>query len=951
MHRTTEPAATTPHRSDMPPRVQTVLPAAAPPLLLLVLAMIPFWSALLHPNRIALSVDILSNVSSPWDAAPVRARPLNGLQGDGVLLLAPMQHFTRASLAASRFPLWNPYALGGSPFFANDQSAVLYPLNVLTLPLPFTTGWALTAVTKLFLAGIGTYVYTRTLGVRRISATFGAVAFMESAPIVNWVHWPLVGVAICLPWLFWDVERLHGATGPRRADWSVFLAGVVATQFYGGHVETSLHILLATGLYVVYHAIQRRRNALRSLALCAAAGGLGVALGAFQLLPTLAIIRPSAIAEDRALQDVFQLPLSYLTAWVIPFFWGSGVFPAPNLEWGIRNAYETTGYVGVPCLILACGAWWTNHARRGTSAFFVALIVLACALVYEGVPILGALAGLPFVRQALNIRLVLVIGFALSVLAALGLDGLLTKLAAMPDTEVAFPSWRGRALLAGGAVMALLAFRVTPHAITTLFRAIAPYRDIPNHAAWDALWGGIAAIWVLATLGTLALLVRRAVPAQAGSVALLLLLIADLAAYGAHINPTEDARLLFPETPTVARFRQTIGTDRFAGSLGALRPNAGTWLGLNDLRAYEPTANRRITDYLAAAALPDPLNGQVSLPVSVPLLTMAGVRWYVGPPDAPVYTQQGFEVAEHIIAGGESEAQWFVAPTDGLSAIELFITPRSPEPVPLVLTLQGTDGATIARETVQSCMAHTGCPVLFSFPTLPHSGGQGFGVTVSAPEAPRESGVALWFTREPDERIAAGRLSDDAPVAGALYFRLFIAPGAGLPVAWTEGGFRVWAVPDARPRAYFATAITRVTDLPRAIVAIRESAATPNAAVLEGTTPAAPTEAGVVRIMHDTPGSVTLDTDHRGGDALLVLNETTDPGWRATVDGRHVPILHVNAIAQGVMVPEGAHTVRFIYAPQPVFVGGIISGAAGIVCVALLASSWWQRRFRVRDDH
>ena len=846
-------------------RVQAALPAAAPPLLLLALAMIPFWSALLHPNRIALSTDILSNVSSPWDAAPVRARPLNGLQGDGVLLLAPMRHFTRESLAAGRFPLWNPYALGGSPFFANDQSAVLYPLNVLTLPLPFATGWALTAIAKLFLAGIGAYRYTRTLGVRRISATFGAVAFMESAPIVNWVHWPLVGVAICLPWLFWGIERLLGATGPRRADWAVFLAGVVATQFYGGHVETSLHILLATGLYVVYRVIQRGGNPPpqppsreeggvslrairvfgeshgnshesplptlegrkgpgvrfppRSLVLCAAAGCLGVALSAFQLFPTLAIIRPSAIAEDRALQDVFQLPLSYMTSWVIPFFWGSSIFPAPNLEWGIRNAYETTGYVGIPCLIFACGAWWTNRAQRRTSVFFVTLIVLACALVYEGVPILGALAGLPVLREALNIRLVLVIGFALSVLAALGLDGLLTKRAAavcvvaqagkpalpipmltIPDAEVAFPPWRGRALLAGGAVMVLLAYRVTPRAITTLFRAVAPYHDIPNHAVWDRLWGVVAVMWVLATLGTLALLMRRVVPTQAGSAALLLILIADLAAYGAHMNPTEDASLLFPETPTIARFRQTVGTDRFAGSLGALRPNAGTWLGLNDLRAYEPTANRRITDYLAAAALPDPLNGQVSLPVSIPLLTMAGVRWYVGPPDA------------------------------------------------------------------------------------------------------------------------------------------------GLPAAWTEGGFSVWSVPNARPRAYFATAITHVTDLPRAIVAIREITGTPNAVVLEGTTPAATADAGVVRIMHDTPGSVTLDTNHRGGDGLLVLNETTDPGWRATVDGQRLPILHVNAIAQGVIVPEGAHTVRFTYAPQPVFVGSIISGAAGIVCIALLVWSWWQRR-------
>lgn len=51
---------------------------------------------------------------------------------------------------------------------------------------------------------------------------------------------------------------------------------------------------------------------------------------------------------------------------------------------------------------------------------------------------------------------------------------------------------------------------------------------------------------------------------------------------------------------------------------------------------------------------------------------------------------------------------------------------------------------------------------------------------------------------------------------------------------------------------------------------------------------------------------------------LLVLADTFYPGWRATVDGAPVPILRVNLMHRGVLVPPGAHTVTFRYQPWSV---------------------------------
>lgn len=50
-------------------------------------------------------------------------------------------------------------------------------------------------------------------------------------------------------------------------------------------------------------------------------------------------------------------------------------------------------------------------------------------------------------------------------------------------------------------------------------------------------------------------------------------------------------------------------------------------------------------------------------------------------------------------------------------------------------------------------------------------------------------------------------------------------------------------------------------------------------------------------------------------DGMVVVNETWYPGWRATVDGRQVPIHRVNALVRGIYVDAGTHRVRMEFAP------------------------------------
>jgi hypothetical protein len=74
--------------------------------------------------------------------------------------------------------------------------------------------------------------------------------------------------------------------------------------------------------------------------------------------------------------------------------------------------------------------------------------------------------------------------------------------------------------------------------------------------------------------------------------------------------------------------------------------------------------------------------------------------------------------------------------------------------------------------------------------------------------------------------------------------------------------------------------------------------------------------------------------------SILVLSENHYPGWRAEVDGRGVETIRVNYNQRGVLLPPGAHEVRFMYRPKSVLLGLLIS-----LAVAAGLTLWRLRLF------
>jgi hypothetical protein len=151
----------------------------------------------------------------------------------------------------------------------------------------------------------------------------------------------------------------------------------------------------------------------------------------------------------------------------------------------------------------------------------------------------------------------------------------------------------------------------------------------------------------------------------------------------------------------------------------------------------------------------------------------------------------------------------------------------------------------------------------------------------------------------------------------------------------------------ALPRAWLAGAVTPMTDA-EAIGTVKSSRL-PDGRPFDARTIALIDPSSVPSASRFTPGESDVRVTRIGdgdigirvsssGGGFLVLSENAYPGWRARIDGGEVPIYRTDVTLQGVVVPAGAHRVDFTMEPRSLEAGILVSGLAGLVCIALLAT-------------
>lgn len=358
--------------------------------------------------------------------------------GDIGLYFAPMQQFLHDRLRAGQIPLWNPLILCGAPYVGNPQTWPLYPVSALLnlMPAPSYLNW--TIALHVWFAGLGTFLFLRrAMCVGRAAALLGAITFAFGGQLVSKEQFPnMVQATAYLPWVLWLVQRLVRGLRLGNALWLGLALGL---QLLAAHAQMTLltvYLSAAYGLSLLWPHRHHRRLLGRIALLALLAGVVAVGLAAGQLLPTAELYRDAWRQRlSFRVVDRFYLPCNQLLNFVLPTQHGhpiDGNYTARGTFW------ETCCYVGWLPLALAClGSWrsWRSSGAWTPGRFWTGVLLVGLAMAMGGQTWRGNPTDNGLYRLAYQVlpgfrnfhdpaRCLLWVCFALSVLAAAGLDGL-----------------------------------------------------------------------------------------------------------------------------------------------------------------------------------------------------------------------------------------------------------------------------------------------------------------------------------------------------------------------------------------------------------------------------------------------------------------------------------------------------------------------------------------------
>jgi hypothetical protein len=139
-----------------------------------------------------------------------------------------------------------------------------------------------------------------------------------------------------------------------------------------------------------------------------------------------------------------------------------------------------------------------------------------------------------------------------------------------------------------------------------------------------------------------------------------------------------------------------------------------------------------------------------------------------------------------------------------------------------------------------------------------------------------------------------------------------------------NGVFALVEITNALPRAKLYSNWKIPADDASALQLLNSQAFDPMKTVLvSSNTPVPPAAApdadpGTVRIVDYKPREVRLQAAART-NAVLLLNDRTDPDWRAWVDQKPAPLLQCNYMMRGIYLTPGEHSIDFRFQPPQGF--------------------------------
>ncbi len=212
-------------------------------------------------------------------------------------------------LFSGQLPLWNPYTFSGHPFLADVQSAIFYPLSLITLLLSLPQGFSLfalelEAIFHFFLAGLFTYLLAKRLLHDRQAALISSLVFTFGGYLTSYPSQQLailetdVWLPLILLLLDISLERLSERPPGRAFLLPITCAGLAfGLALLAGHPQSAIYVFYVSAIYFAFRACTNRVRWQPAVIAFGFFVLLGFGLAAAQLLPSLEYTRLSSRAQ------------------------------------------------------------------------------------------------------------------------------------------------------------------------------------------------------------------------------------------------------------------------------------------------------------------------------------------------------------------------------------------------------------------------------------------------------------------------------------------------------------------------------------------------------------------------------------------------------------------------------------------------------------------------------
>lgn len=295
---------------------------------------------------------------------------------DNYSLLFPGKLFISHWLKQGVFPFWNPYALSGTPFFADLGYSTMYPSTLLFMWLPVGQAGVIAILTHLWFSAMGVYWLCRQLHVSSRWGLLSGTVWLFSQPVVVVVN--NLAALQSLAWIPWMAGCFYTAENNKKH--AYFIPLTIAGSILGGHPQpTMVGLVISCAMYFV-HSHQSFIRRLRTILLVGLFSGT---LALFQLIPSLELAKSSTritmpISESL---DSSTHPLHLLDL-IFPTIFSN---PQQGMVWGINwNSPTKHGifitYFGLVCFVYSVIFFRSQPKTTKT----LVIISLSCLLISLG---------------------------------------------------------------------------------------------------------------------------------------------------------------------------------------------------------------------------------------------------------------------------------------------------------------------------------------------------------------------------------------------------------------------------------------------------------------------------------------------------------------------------------------------------------------------------------------